>query len=284
MAPFDRDYGFPPMTLYTGALIALTGYVCGATLLLLRLRLGAAGAIPARWPALTAMAGGLAGHTLLLNVTVVTREGLQLGVFGAASLISWVVVLILLLVSLRRPLENLGIIVLPIAALLVAIQPWAPAAQTVAEGGDWHLALHILLSTAAYSLIMLAVAQALLLYYQERALRRRQPGGVVRALPPLQSMETLLFQLIAGGFFLLSLALVSGLLFVQDLFAQHLVHKTVLSIAAWLTFAVLLWGHWRHGWRGRTAVRWTLGGGTFLILAYFGSKLVLEVLLQRSWG
>ena len=272
------------MTLYIGALIALTGYVCGATLLLTRLRLGAGGQAPARWPALAVTFIGLAGHTLLLQATALGREGLRLGIFEAASLIAWVVVLILLLVSLRRPMENLGIIVLPIAAVLAGIQPWAPSPPTVAAAGDWHLTLHILLSTGAYSLIMLAVAQALLLYYQERALRQRQPGGLIRALPPLQSMELLLFQLIAGGFFLLSLALVSGLLFVQDLFAQHLVHKTVLSIAAWLTFAVLLWGHWRHGWRGRTAVRWTLGGGSFLILAYFGSKLVLEVLLQRSWG
>ncbi len=273
------------MTLYIGALIALVGYVCGATLLLTRLRLGATGTPPVRWPALTVILVGLAGHTLLLEATVLGREeGLRLGLFEAASLIAWVVVLILLLTSIRRPLENLGIILLPVAALLVGIQPWAPPPQAITTAGEWHLTLHILLSTGAYSLIMLAVAQALLLYYQERALRQRQPGGLIRALPPLQSMELLLFQLIIGGFFLLSLALVSGLLFVEDLFAQHLVHKTVLSIAAWLTFAVLLWGHWRHGWRGRTAVRWTLGGATFLILAYFGSKLVLEVLLQRSWG
>jgi len=97
-------------------------------------------------------------------------------------------------------------------------------------------------------------------------------------------MEHFLFQLIAAGFALLTLALFTGLIFVQNLFAQHLVHKTVLSLLAWLVFAVLLWGRWRFGWRGRTAIRWTLGGFASLMLAYFGSKLVLELILGRHWG
>ena len=106
---------------------------------------------------------------------------------------------------------------------------------------------------------------------------------VARRLPPLQTMERLLFQLIFFGFFLLSLTLVSGLLFVDNLFAQHLVHKTVLSFCAWLTFGLLLYGRLRHGWRGRTAVRWALSGYTVLVLAYFGSKLILEQVLGRNW-
>ena len=94
-------------------------------------------------------------------------------------------------------------------------------------------------------------------------------------------MESLLFQMIAIGFAILSLALLSGVLFLEDIFAQHLVHKTVLSLAAWLVFAVLLWGRFRFGWRGRTAIRWTLGGFAVLLLAYFGSKFVLELVLMR---
>jgi ABC-type uncharacterized transport system permease subunit len=91
----------------------------------------------------------------------------------------------------------------------------------------------------------------------------------------------LLFQMIAIGFVLLSLALLSGLLFLEDIFTQHLVHKTVLSSIAWAVFGILLWGRWRFGWRGRTAIRWTLSGFATLALAYFGSKLVLELLLKR---
>jgi ABC-type uncharacterized transport system permease subunit len=125
------------------------------------------------------------------------------------------------------------------------------------------------------------VLQALLLAIQEAHLRNRQPGGIIRSLPPLQTMESLMFQMIGVGFALLTLALVTGILFLQDIFAQHLVHKTVLSIMAWCVFALLLWGRWRFGWRGRVAIRWTVGGFIFLMLAYFGSKLVLELILNR---
>lgn len=101
----------------------------------------------------------------------------------------------------------------------------------------------------------------------------------MRILPPLQTMESLLFGLIITGFTLLTLALVSGLLFVDNFFAQHLVHKTVFSIVAWLVYGILLWGHFRWGWRGKTATLWTLGGFTLLMLAFWGTKFVLEVIL-----
>jgi len=127
-----------------------------------------------------------------------------------------------------------------------------------------------------------AAKQAVLLDVQDRHLRNRRPGGFIRALPPLEVMERLLFQMIATGFALLSAALLTGMLFLEDIFAQHLVHKTVLSIASWVIFGILLWGRWKFGWRGRTAIRWTLSGFVFLILAYFGSKMVLELILQRN--
>jgi ABC-type uncharacterized transport system permease subunit len=95
-------------------------------------------------------------------------------------------------------------------------------------------------------------------------------------------MEFLLFQLIGAGFVLLSISLVSGFLFLENMFAQHLAHKTVLAILAWMVFAVLLIGRLRHGWRGQTAIRWTLGGFLSLMLAYFGSKMVLEWILDRA--
>ena len=98
----------------------------------------------------------------------------------------------------------------------------------------------------------------------------------------LQTMESLMFQMLAIGFTLLTLALVTGILFLEDIFAQHLVYKTFLSIAAWGIFSILLWGRWTFGWRGRKAIRWTLSGFGLLILAYFGSKLVLEIILDRA--
>jgi len=121
----------------------------------------------------------------------------------------------------------------------------------------------------------------LVLAVQDHQLRNKKPGGFVRALPPLQTMETLLFQMIGLGFFLHSLSLITGIIYLDDMFAQHIAHKTILSILAWIIFAILLWGRWRFGWRGSTAIRWTLAGFTVLFLAYVGSKWVLEVILNR---
>ena len=105
---------------------------------------------------------------------------------------------------------------------------------------------------------------------------------MLSAFPPLAVMERLLFQLIGAGFALLSATLLTGVVFVEDLFAQHLAHKTVLSIAAWVVFGMLLAGRWRWGWRGRRAVRLTLAGMGLLLLAFVGTKFVLEIVLQRT--
>ena len=133
----------------------------------------------------------------------------------------------------------------------------------------------------AYATLALAAVLALFLMLQERALRRREFHRWLAALPPLTELESLLFRSIAVGFALLTATLLTGVLFVENLFAQHLVHKTVLSLLSWLAFGALLLGRWRRGWRGETAVRWTLGAMALLVLAFFGSKFVLELVLQR---
>ena len=119
---------------------------------------------------------------------------------------------------------------------------------------------------------------------QDRALRARKTAGWTRILPPLETMENVLFLTIHVGFLVLTLALFSGLFFVEDLFAQHLAHKAILSIIAWAVFGILLLGRWQFGWRGRKAVRWVLAGYVVLLLAYFGSRLVLELIFGRQWG
>jgi ABC-type uncharacterized transport system permease subunit len=134
----------------------------------------------------------------------------------------------------------------------------------------------------AYATLGIAAVLALLLWAQERALRRREFRDWLRALPPLTELETLLFRTIAVGFALLAATLLTGVLFVENLLAQHLVHKTVLSVLSWLAFGALLAGRWRYGWRGAVAVRWTLVAMALLLLAFFGSKFVLEVVLQRA--
>jgi ABC-type uncharacterized transport system permease subunit len=265
-------------TLIAASAIAL--YLVTSALLGLRLLRGAGGAAAVVKPALLALGlGAVALHGGLLQQALFTPAGLNLGFFNAFSLTGWLIALLLLLSAFTRPVENLGIALLPLAALALALAGLFPSQHLLAVSGPWPLKAHIVLSLTAYSALGIAAVQALLLAVQDRHLRNRQPGGFIRALPPLATMETLLFQMIGAGFVLLTLALLSGFIFLEDLFAQHLAHKTVLSIIAWLVFAALLWGRWRSGWRGRTAIRWTLAGFVALMLAYFGSKLVLELIL-----
>jgi len=220
-------------------------------------------------------------HALVLYQVVLTPAGLNLGFFNALSLIAWVIAVIILVASLGKPLENLALLGLPLTAATLVLALLFPSDRLVPLDRGFGFDLHLLLAIVAYSLVSVAAVQALLLAYQDRQLRRKRLGGIVRALPPLQTMEALLFQLIGAGFFVLSLAIVSGAMFVGGLFAQHIAHKTILSLLAWLILAVLLWGRWRFGWRGRVAIRWSLGGFLTLMLAYFGSKFVVELILRR---
>ncbi len=227
--------------------------------------------------------GGLAVslHTLLLYQSMVTPIGLNLGIFNAASLMAWVIAVLLLLSLFRQSVENLMVIVFLLAALSIALDAYFHTEHILPPTQEMGVTLHILFSVVAYSLLSISALQALFLAFQDYQLHHKHPGWVIRKLPPLQVMETLLFQMISVGFILLSLSLVSGIIFLEDILAQHLAHKTVLSIAAWCVFAMLLWGHWRYGWRGKTAIRWSLSGFLVLMLAYFGSKLVLELILHR---
>lgn len=220
-------------------------------------------------------------HGVILYLLVVQPEGMNLGFFNALSFTGWLSAVVLLLATLFWPVESLGILLLPFSALTVVLALIFPSQRIVADYQSWPVEIHIFISILAYSMLALAALQAILLAIQDRRLHNHHPGGFVRAIPPLITMEQLLFQMICIGFVLLSLALFSGVLFLEDVFGQHMVHKTVLSFTAWLLFGILLWGRWRFGWRGKTAIRWTLGGFTALVLAYFGSKMVLELILQR---
>lgn len=221
-------------------------------------------------------------HAFILTQNIILPEGINLGFFNALSLSGWLIALVLLVSAIFRPVENLGIFLLPFSAVTVILALAFSSDRIIAVNSyQWYLEIHILISILAYSLLALAAVQAILLAIQNQRLRSRQPGGFIRGIPPLTTMEAMLFQMIGTGFILLSLALLSGLIFLEDIFAQHLVHKTVLSITAWCVFGILLWGRWRFGWRGRRAIRWTLAGFAVLVLAYFGSKLVLELVLNR---
>ncbi len=220
-------------------------------------------------------------HAWVLSQQVLTSAGLDLRFFHAISLVGWMVAALFMVAALNWPLENLGVIISPLAGLGLGLDLSFQGHQVLVERHSLGLDLHIAFSILAYSLLSIAAVQAVLLAVQEKHLRDRRPGGFIRALPPLETMESLLFQIIGLGFTLLTLALIKGFIFLDNIFAQHLVHKTVLSLVAWGVFAILLWGRWRFGWRGRIAIRWTLAGFAILALGYFGSKLVLELILGR---
>ena len=219
-------------------------------------------------------------HAFVLYQNINIAGGLDLGFYNALSLMSWAVALIVLLAALGKPLENLAIVIFPVTVIALTLEILLPSSRILADTAPLGLRIHVLLSVCAYSLLTIAALQAGLLALQDRQISKKHPSTIMR-LPPMQLMEELLIQIIAIGFFLLSLSLVTGLMFLNDIFGQHLVHKTVLSILAWLIFGVLLWGRWARGWRGKKAIKWTIWGFIFLMLAYFGSKFVLELVLHR---
>jgi ABC-type uncharacterized transport system permease subunit len=224
---------------------------------------------------------GIILHAHLLYQLIVLGNGFDFGFFNAVSLVGWLVALIVILTSLFRPLENLLLIIFPIASLTILLELFIPGGRILDDSLSTGLRIHILLSICAYSLLLISAIQALILAIQEKLIKSKRAALTMNILPPLQVMEELLIQFIVIGFFLLSLSLASGTMFIDDIFAQRLAHKTILSMLAWVIYAILLWGRWSAGWRGKRIIRWALGGFTALLLAYFGSKFVLEMILHR---
>lgn len=238
---------------------------------------------PARWLMLTPALVGSIVQVVLLKQLIYPQAGvINLEFFTALCLISWLVSLQILISSLYRPLETLGIVMFPFSGLTALLASLYPAQQPIPIASTPYLQSHILISVIAYSLLMLSALQAITLAYQDRSIRSHHPGGFIRHLPPLHDMETLFFQMLGFGFIFLTTSLITGFIFVDNLFAQHLVHKTILSIISWVILAILLYGRFKFGWRGKTAIRWTLAAFVFIMLAYFGSKLVLEFILTGT--
>ena len=265
------------MLIATLTVIPILAYLAASAVLWYAMRRGPAGR---GWKlaALALVVVGLGTHGGFLWHHLATPAGIDLGFFNAASLVALAVTALFALGSLRKPIESLGLLILPIAALTVGLAAAWPSPSALLPTTSRVLVVHIVVSLLAYSLLSIAVVQSLVLSVQERHLHEKQPGLLLRALPPLQTMEALLFQMIGLGFTLLTLTVVSGIFFSEAVFGQPLKlnHHIVLSLIAWVVFGILLFGRLRFGWRGRYAVRWAVGGFTVLALAYFGSKFILE--------
>lgn len=226
------------------------------------------------------IAAGVIAHCVAAYSAIHLPSGFSFGFYKVASLIFWAINLIVVLSSLRKPVHNLFILLLPFSILAIVVSIVFDSSKDTTEI-SLGIFFHILLSILAYAIFTIASVHALLLAWQNRKLKLKQPNSVMGILPPLQTMETLLFEFVWVGEILLTLSLATGALFLENMFAQHLAHKIVFSLIAWLIYATLLFGRHRLGWGGTSAIKWTLGGFVALATAYFGTKLVLELILGR---
>ena len=225
---------------------------------------------------------GLVVHAWLLY-QVIFVNGFNLGFFNMLSAIAWLTVLIYWVADLKHQLTSLQAFVLPPSAIF-AILPASNVTNHLMPIAESPLFLaHIAIALLAYSLFTFATFHALLMTIAERTLHNKPTLIKLPSFPPLMIMETLLFRIITLGFILLTVTLISGMLFSEQIFHQALKfnHKNIFTILSWLIFGGLLLGRQLNGWRGRTAIGWTLAGFVLLLLAYVGSKFVLEVILHR---
>jgi ABC-type uncharacterized transport system permease subunit len=237
----------------------------------------------AREPAFYVAAGAMLAHAAWLLRALGAEGNSALDLADSVSLMGWVVAVTGLGLLTWRGFRAGAAAVLALAGLMSLGTGSGAAFREIAAPG-WPIAAHILLAATASGLLAVGALLLMLMVAEDARLRARRLSGWTRWLPPIESLERAAFATIRLGFAALSLALLTGFLFVTDLFAQHLLHKTVLAILAWIIFAVLLIGRARLGWRGRKAARLTLAGFALLVLSYFGTKFVLEILLQRHWG
>lgn len=235
------------------------------------------------------LAAGVTLLGVLLHTWAETQHWLipaspQVSVLNVLSLCALVTVAIpLSTFPLRNSLFDASLVALPLSVLILVAEGTIIAPAMELTKGSTGITAHIITSVIAFGVLSIAGVYAVFVDLIDRLLRRHSVNKLVQTLPALDTLEELLFYLIKAGFVVLTISLATGLIFVNDLFGQHLAHKTLLSLFAWLIFAVLLWGRWKRGWRGRVAVRLTLAGIGVLLLSYFGSKLILEVFLDRSW-
>ena len=205
--------------------------------------------------------------------------GANFGFYRVASLTFWLMGVLSLLILAFRPLQTLLMGIFPLAAIAILVATLTPETARPMTDTPRGLLLHISTSIIGYALLGLATLQGLLVLQQTRLLRQHKTRGLIRLLPPLDSTEQVMHELIAMGTLVMAISIVAGFYYVDDLFAQHLIHKTVLTIIAWLLFAVVSVRHIRYGWRVNTAVMLCCSGFALLTLGFYGSKLVLELVL-----
>lgn len=223
-------------------------------------------------------------HVYLLGEVVFPAGGLSLGFGATVSAVAALTVLFYGLAAWHYPLAGMQALVLIFAAVAVTLQGLLPSGPVVASSDLPLFRLHLVLAFVAYGLFTIAALQAAMMAVAERHLHKPVPPRMVAGMPPLLTLETLLFHMVELGFLILTVTLVSGIFFSEAIYGHPLprTHMTVFGIGSWLIYAALLAGRRLYGWRGRTAVRWTLAGFVALLLSYVGVRFVVEVILHRT--
>lgn len=229
------------------------------------------------------LAVALLAHGVALRQELFPDGSMRFGFSVAVSMMVWLAVLFYWIETLYTRLDGLQTLAMPAAAAGSLLPLLFPSQHELANAGSLAFRAHFIVAMLAYSLFTLAALHALLMAVAEKQLHSAKLTRAFASLPPLLTMESLLFRLIGIAFALLTLTLISGVAFSESLFGKafRFDHKTVFAITSWLLFGVLLVGRHAWGWRGRVALRWTLAGFIALLFAYVGSRFVLEVLLHR---
>lgn len=218
-------------------------------------------------------------HFISLSTTIWHQDQyFAFNLSNALSMISLLAVALLLGLNRQYQAETLGIFIFPLAALTTLL----PVGFSEHTPLPLEIGSHVLISIAAYSILGISTAQAVLYSIQEKRFSKRQLSNLMRALPPLQIMEELMFKFLIFGFIFLSFALISGVFFLEDIFAQHLVHKTFFALISWILYGVLLTGRFQYGWRGQKAVKYTIWAYSLLVISFIGTELVLQCILGNS--
>lgn len=212
----------------------------------------------------------LHGYSLHLDIDI--YGGQNVDYYNILSTMLWLVALLSMLTLVRLPVLNLIFFIFPLCILSLILIELFPEAHIIKTLNHPRELVHIFLSLLAFSFMCIAALQACFLAIQERGLRRKNPR-IMSLLPPLQTMESFLFQTIWIGFILLSIVIITALIFFHDIFTVNLLPKTLLSIFAWIIYAILLLGRYFSGWRGKIAIRGSLVGFLLLLLAYFCTQL-----------
>jgi len=228
-------------------------------------------------------ATGIVIHGQNLFDLILPQHGFDLSIGNAAAMIGLELAIIGLIAAIEPTLRGIsGGLILLAALTILLMGPSGHASSDVVIA--WQVRAHILIALLSYGFLTVGTIVALYALAQERRLQAAKLSPINQLFAPLETTEKLLFSVAATGFVGLTLAIVSGSSFVDDLVEQHLAHKLGLSLLAWVVFGTLLVGRHFRGWRGKRAVRLYLGGFAVLCLAYFGSRFVLEEILNRSWG